>query len=71
MLAACQTQYVPVYLGAEGEDWVLKEDACRALLQPPITEELWATNEALRNHVWAVDQAWVAFGCEFGETATP
>jgi hypothetical protein len=64
ILSACQTRYVPVYLGSGDKAWVLKEDACKALLQPPITEELWLTNKDLRDHVWALDQQWVGFGCE-------
>lgn len=64
ILSACQTRYVPVYLGSGDKAWVLKEDACEALLQPPITEEQWSTNEDLRNHVNALDAQWVGYGCE-------
>jgi hypothetical protein len=64
ILSACQTRYVPVYLGSGDKAWVLKEDACEALLQPPITEEQWSTNEDLRNHVNETDAKWVGFGCE-------
>lgn len=63
ILSACQTRYVPVYLGAEGRAWVLREDACRALLQDPITEEQYRTNVDLRQHVFTQDARWAAF-CE-------
>jgi hypothetical protein len=63
ILAACQTQYVPVYLGDGGKVWVLRDDACRALLQPTITEQQWLTNKELRDHVWTMDQKWIGFGC--------
>lgn len=63
ILSACQTQYVPVYLGAEGKAWVLREDACTALMQPTITEDQYRSNKDLRDHVFIFDAKWAAF-CE-------
>lgn len=63
ILSACQTRYVPVYLGSGDKAWVLKEDACRALQQPTITEEQYRTNVDLRQHVFTLDVQWAAY-CE-------
>lgn len=67
ILSACQTRYVPVYLGSGDRAWVLKEDACQALQQPPITEEQYRSNVDLRQHVFILDAKWAAY-CE---PATP
>lgn len=66
ILTSCQTKYVPVYLGASGEAWVLREDACRALQQDPITEEEYRSSKVLRDKMVKEDAKWAKF-CEVVE----